>query len=189
MAAYHVVAIHFPIALWMVSSLAIVIRAFSSGPIGQAMDRALPVFLTLGLISGAIAYALGLAIFPWETLSSTPMGRNHMLLASWSLAFYALLTVIRYLHGTAIWDGLLSRWVMAALAGIGVVLVGITGTLGGHLIGNYTEISQLLRRLGWEIYSTYYLPNLTLLIVVVAAVILVALGVLGRGSRVPGQAQ
>lgn len=185
MAAYHVVAIHFPIALWMVSSLAILIRAFSSGPIGQAMDRALPVFLTLGLISGAIAYTFGLLIFPWETLSSTPMGRNHMLLASWSLAFYALLTVIRYRHGTEIWNGV-SRWIMVVLAGFGAVLVGITGTLGGHLIGNYTEISQLLRLLGWEIYSTYYLPNLSLAIVAVAAVILVALGVFGRGSRVSG---
>lgn len=183
MAPYHVVAIHFPIALWMVSSLAIVIRAFSSGPIGQAMDRALPVFLILGLIAGAIAYALGLSIYPWETLSSTPMGRNHMLLASWSLAYYALLTVIRQLHGDAIWDGL-ARWVMAALAGIGVMLVGITGTLGGHLIGNYTEVSELLRRLGWEIYSTYYLPDLTLLIVVAASIILIALGVFGRcGAR------
>lgn len=182
MAPYHVFSIHFPIALWMVSSLAIAIRALSSGPIGQAMDRALPVFLILGVISGAIAYVFGLLIWPWETLSSTPMGRNHMLLASWTLAFYALLTVIRQLHGAAIWDGL-SRWVMAALAGIGVVFVGITGTLGGHLIGNYTEIGQVLRYLGWEINSTYYLPNLTLMIIVAAAIILIALGVFGRRSR------
>lgn len=145
------------------------------------MDRALPVFLTLGMIAGAVAYALGLLIFPWETLSSTPMGRNHMLLASWSLAFYTLLAVIRYLHGGELWSGL-SRWVMVVLAGIGVVLVGITGTLGGHLVGNYTEIGQVLRRLGWEIYSTYYLPDLTLLIIAAVSVILVALGFFGRGK-------
>lgn len=145
------------------------------------MDRALPVFLTLGMIAGAVAYALGLLIFPWETLSSTPMGRNHMLLASWSLAFYTLLAVIRYLHGGELWIGL-SRWVMVVLAGIGVVLVGITGTLGGHLVGNYTEIGQVLRRLGWEIYSTYYLPDLTLLIIAAVSVILVALGFFGRGK-------
>lgn len=179
MAAYHVVMIHFPIALWMVSSLAIVIRAFSSGPIGQAMDRALPVFLILGLVFGTVAYVLGLSIWPWETLSSTPMGRNHMLLASWSLAYYALLTAIRLLHGEAIWQGL-SRWVMVVLAGIGIVFVGITGTLGGHLIGNYTEIGELLRVLGWEIYSTYYLPNLTLIVIAIAAAILVAVGIFGR---------
>lgn len=181
MAAYHVVMIHFPIALWIVSSLAIVIRAFDSGPLGQAMDRALPVFLILGAIFGAVAYALGLSIWPWETLSSTPMGRNHMLLASWSLAYYVLLAVIRHLHGDAIWDGL-SRWVMVVLAGIGVVLVGITGTLGGHLVGNYTEVGELLRLLGWEIYSTYYLPDLTLIVIAVVAAVLVALGFLGRGK-------
>lgn len=145
------------------------------------MDRALPAFLILGVIFGAVAYALGLSIWPWETLSSTPMGRNHMLLASWSLAYYALLAVIRYLHGEAIWNGL-SRWVMVVLAGIGVVLVGITGTLGGHLVGNYTEVGQVLRLLGWEIYSTYYLPNLTLLLIAAAAVILVALGIFGRNT-------
>lgn len=179
MAAYHIVMVHFPIALWMVASLAIVIRAFSSGPIGQALDRALPVFLILGVIVGVVAYGLGLLIWPWETLSSTPMGRNHMLLASWSLAYYALLAVIRYLHGDAIWNGL-SRWVMVVLAGIGVVFVGITGTLGGHLAGNYTEVGQVLRLLGWEIYSTYYLPNLTLLIIAAVAAALVALGFFGR---------
>ena len=181
MAAYHVVMIHFPIALWLVSSLAIVIRAFNSNPLGLAMDRALPVFLILGVIFGAAAYALGLLIWPWETLSSTPMGRNHMLVASWSFAYYALLAVIRHLHGDAIWTGL-SRWVMVVLAGIGAVLVGITGTLGGHLIGNYTEVGEVLRLLGWEIYSTYYLPNLTLIVIAVAAAVLVALGFVGRGK-------
>jgi hypothetical protein len=143
------------------------------------MDRALPVFLILGVIAGAVAFALGLSIWPWETLSSTPMGRNHMLLASWSLAYYVLLAVIRSLHGDAIWNGL-SRWVMVLLAGIGVVLVGITGTLGGHLVGNYTEVGEVLRLLGWEIYSTYYLPNLTLIIIAVVSVVLFVLGFLGR---------
>jgi hypothetical protein len=179
MAAYHVVLVHFPIALWMVASLAIVIRALNSGPVGLAMDRALPVFLILGVILGAAAYTVGLLVWPWATLSSTPMGRNHMLLASWSLAYYALLAVIHYLHGAAIWTDL-SRWVMVAVAGIGVVLVGITGTLGGHLVGIYTEVGEVLRLLGWEIYSTYYVPNLTLIIIAVVAVVLVALGFMGR---------
>ncbi len=150
MAAYHVVLVHFPIALWLVASLAILIRALNSGPLGQAMDRALPVFLVTGAILGAIAYVVGLLVWPWETLSSTPMGRNHMLTASWSLAYFTLLAVIRLLHGNAIWEGLM-RWVMVVLSAIGVVLVGITGTLGGHLVGNYTEVGQLLRLMGWEI--------------------------------------
>lgn len=182
MAAYHVVMIHFPIALWMVAALCIVIRAANAGPLGQAMDRALPVFLVLGALAGAVAYGLGLSIWPWETLSSTPMGRNHMLLASWSLAYFTLLAVIRITHGSAMWDGL-SRWVMVLLAGIGVVLVGITGTLGGHLVGNYTEVGELLRLLGWEIYTTFYVPDLTLYIIAAVSVVLVALGLIGGRAR------
>lgn len=180
MAAYHVVLIHFPIALWIVSSLAIAIRVFTSGPLGQAMDRALPVFLVLGLIFGAAAYLTGIAIWPWETLSSTPMGRNHMLSASWSLCFFALLTVIRLLHGDRIWLGL-SRWVMLLLACIGVSLVGVTGTLGGHLIGNYTEVGEVLRFLGWETFTTFYVPDTTLIVIGIAAILLIVLGLTGRG--------
>ncbi|MBC7132573.1 MAG: heme ABC transporter permease [Roseovarius sp.] len=185
MAAYHVVLVHFPIALWMTSALCIVIRAFHDGGLGQAMDRALPVFLVLGMILGALAYVVGLMVWPWETISSTPMGRNHMLLASWSLAYFTLLALIRGRHGSAIWEGL-SRWVMFVLAGIGVVLVGITGTLGGHLVGNYTEASALLRKLGWEVYTTYYLPDMTLMIVGAVVVILLALGLTGRKRPTSG---
>jgi len=182
MAAYHVVMVHFPIALWMIASLCIFIRALDSGPLGQAMDRALPVFLVLGVLAGALAYLLGTQVWPWQTLSSTPMGRNHMLVASWSLAYFALLAVIRVLHGADMWNGM-ARWVMVLLSGIGVVLVGITGTLGGHLVGNYTEVGEILRLLGWEIYTTFYVPDMTLYIIAAVSVVLVALGFLGRRTR------
>jgi hypothetical protein len=72
------------------------------------------------------------------------------------------------------------RWVMAGLAILGSVLLGITGTLGGHLVGVYTEVSEALRFFGWEVYTTYYVPNSTLVVILIAAVILVAIGVLGR---------
>jgi len=106
-----------------------------------------------------------------------------MLMASWSLAYFTVLAFIRYRHGPAIWQGF-SRWIMLLLAGIGVVLVGITGTLGGHLVGNYTEVSALLRRLGWDVYTTYYLPNLTLAIVGVVVLVLLAIGLLGRNRSI-----
>ncbi len=181
MAAYHVVMVHFPITLWLVAGLAIFIRAISDGPLAQTFDRALPTFLVGGLIFGVVAWVLGLNVWPWPTLSSTPMGRNHMLLASWSLAYFALLTVLRLRHGDLIWQGL-NRLVMAGLAGIGVIFVGITGTLGGHLVGNYTEVGQVLRWLGWEIYSTFYVPNLTLGIIVAVSVVLVVIGLMGRNT-------
>lgn len=179
MAAYHVVLVHFPIALWMTATLAILVRAVSDGPLAQAVDRALVPLLSVGLITGIAAYAAGLMVWPWEALSSTPMGRNHMLLASWTMAYWTLMLVTRWIQGEAIWYGP-GRWVMAGLAILGSALLGITGTLGGHLIGVYTEVSEVLRLLGWEVYTTFYVPNLTLVVLVLASALLLAIGVWGR---------
>lgn len=179
MAAYHVVLVHFPIALWMTATLAILMRAVSDGPLAQAVDRALVPLLTVGLITGIAAYSVGLMVWPWEALSSTPMGRNHMLLASWTMAYWTLMLVTRWIQGEAIWYGP-GRWVMAGLAILGSALLGITGTLGGHLVGIYTEVSEVLRQLGWEVYTTFYVPNLTLVVLVLASVFLLAIGVWGR---------
>jgi hypothetical protein len=73
--------------------------------------------------------------------------------------------------------------VIAGLAGIGVVFVGITGTLGGHLVSNYTEVGQVLRLLGWEIYSTFYVPYLTLAVILFVSVAMIALAVWSRSPR------
>jgi len=178
MAAYHVVLVHFPIALWMTATLAILIRAFSDGPLAKAIDRALVPLLTLGLIMGVAAYVVGLMVWPWEAISATPLGRNHMLLATWTVAYWALLLVTRWIQGEAIWEGV-TRWIMAGLAVLGSALLGITGTLGGHLIGVYTEVVDVLRFFGWEVYTTFYVPTLTLVAIVVGAVLLAAIGIWG----------
>jgi hypothetical protein len=178
MAAYHVVLVHFPIALWMTATLAILIRAFSDGPLAKAIDRALVPLLTLGLIMGVAAYVVGLMVWPWEAISATPLGRNHMLLATWTVAYWALLLVTRWIQGEAIWEGV-TRWIMAGLAVLGSALLGITGTLGGHLIGVYTEVVDVLRFFGWEVYTTFYVPTLTLVAIVVGAVLLAAIGMWG----------
>lgn len=179
MAAYHVVLVHFPIALWMTATLAILWRAVSDGPLALAIDRALVPLLTLGLLTGVLAYAVGLSVWPWESISSTPLGRNHMLLATWTTAYWALLLVTRWRIGEAVWTGPM-RWVMAALALLGSALLGITGTLGGHLVGIYTEVSNVLRALGWEVYTTFYVPDVTLMVGGAAALALIAVGVWGR---------
>ena len=178
MAAYHVVLVHFPIALWMTATLAIVWRALSDGQLAKSIDGALVPLLAIGLVMGLAAYVVGLLVWPWETVSASPLGRNHMLVATWTVAYWALLLAIRWIKGEAVWDGVM-RWVMAGLAILGSVLLGITGTLGGHLVGIYTEVSSVLRLLGWEVYTTYYVPDITLIGLVVAAVVLVALGLLG----------
>jgi hypothetical protein len=105
MAPYHVVLVHFPIALWMTATLAILFRALSDGPLARSIDRALVPLLTLGLIMGLAAYVVGLMVWPWEALSSTPMGRNYMLLASWTVGYWALILFILWSKGDAIWQG------------------------------------------------------------------------------------
>ncbi len=68
---------------------------------------------------------------------------------------------------------------MAGLAILGSALLGITGTLGGHLVGIYTEVSEVLRLLGWEVYTTFYVPDSTLVAKIIAAIVLAAMGFLG----------
>ena len=179
MAAYHAVLVHFPIALWMTATLAILWRAISDGPLAKAVDRALVPLLTVGLIAGLVAYAVGLMVWPWETVSSTPLGRNHMLVATWTVAYWALLLATRWIQGEAVWDGVM-RWVMAGLALLGSALLGITGTLGGHLVGIYTDVADALRFFGWEVYTTFYVPTFMLAVIVIVAVLLAALGLWGR---------
>jgi len=179
MGANHAVLVHFPIALLMTATLAILVRAVSDSALAKAIDRALVPLLFIGVLAGVVAFVVGLLVWPWESISSSPLGRNHVLLASWTLAYWALLLAIRWSQGEAVWEGMM-RWVMAGLAILGSALLGITGTLGGHLVGIYTEVSEILRFFGWEVYTTYYVPNLTLAIIVLAAVILAIMGILGR---------
>jgi hypothetical protein len=179
MAGYHGVLVHFPIALLMTATLAILVRAVSPGPLAQAVDRALVPLMAVGLLSGVVAYVVGLLVWPWEAITSTPLGRNHMLVATWTLAYWALLLATRWIQGEAVWQGAM-RWIMAGLALLGSALLGITGTLGGHLVGIYTDVSEVLRLLGWEVYTTFYVPNVTLALILVATVILAAIGILGR---------
>ncbi len=185
MAAYHVVLVHFPIALWMTATLAILWRAVSAGPVAIAIDRALVPLLVLGLLSGLAAFAVGLMVWPWETISSTPLGRNHMLIAAWTVAYWALLLATRWIQGQAVWQGV-TRWIMAGLALLGSALLGVAGTLGGHLVGIYTEVSDALRLLGWEVYTTFYVPTITLAAIGVATLLMIALGLWGRAAA-PGR--
>lgn len=183
MAAYHVVLVHFPIALWMTATLAILWRAVSNGPVALAVDRALLPLLTVGLISGLAALTVGAMVWPWDAVSTSPMGRNHILLAVWTTAYWALMLVTRWIQGEAIWDGP-GRWVMAALALLGSGLLGITGTLGGHLAGIYTDLAKVLRALGWEVHRTFYVPDMTLGVIGAIALALLVIGWLASRARV-----
>jgi len=175
MAPYHVLMVHFPIALWMTATLAILLRAFSDGPLAKAVDRALVPLLGISLIFGIIAFSIGLMVWPWETISASALGRNHVLTASWTVTYWAAVLFVRWRRGEAVWNGM-TRWIMAGLALLGSALLGITGTLGGHLVGIYTEVSVALRMLGWDVYTTYYVPDMTLVTIGVIAALLLGMG-------------
>ena len=175
MAPYHVLMVHFPIALWMTATLAILLRAFSDGPLARSVDHALVPLLSISLIFGVIAFSIGLMVWPWETISASALARNHVLTASWTVAYWALVLFVRWRRGETVWDGM-TRWIMAGLALLGSALLGITGTLGGHLVGIYTEVSTALRLLGWEVYTTYYVPDMALASIGIIAVLLLVLG-------------
>jgi hypothetical protein len=184
MTAYHVMLVHFPIALWTTAALVIVLRVFSAGKLARAADAVLAPLLLVGVVTGALAFAVGLLVWPPEALSSSPLARNHVLIASWTLTYWAVLWVTRWRGGERVWQGVW-RWIMLGLAGLGVGLQAVTGTLGGYLAGNPSAVSEIVRRLGWEVFTTFYLPTWMLAILVISAVALVALGV--AGARVVEQ--
>ncbi len=179
MAPYHFVLVHFPLALWTTAALVIFLRALSDGSLAKASDGILVPLLGLGVLSGVLAYVVGLLVWPWETLTASPLARNHFLAATWSLAYWTLLLVTRWIQGEAIWEGA-TRWVMLGLAALGGILLTITGTLGGHLAGAPTAVSKVLHFFGWDVYTTFYVPDVTLWLLAAASVALFALGVWGR---------
>lgn len=165
-----------------VAMVAIVLRAVSSGPLTRAVDHALVPLLASGVLSSLVAFAIGFRVGPWEAVSSSPLGRNHMLAAAWALAYWTLLLVMRWRGGEAVWEGV-PRWVMADLALFGGLLLTITATRGGHLTGTPTAASQALRAMGWEVCTTFCVPDTTLCVIGGVAVLLEVIGVLERRSR------
>ena len=185
MAPYHHLMVHFPIALWTTATLVILWRAFSDKPLALAAGRVLTPLLVLGVVTGFIAYAIGLAIFPFEAIGSSPLGRNKLIAATWSLAYWTLIAVTVWRLGNRVWEGT-ARWVMLLLGLLGGALLTVTGALGGHLSGSPSAVSQLFRLLGWEVYTTFYVPNFMLAVLVLAAVALVATGMAGPARPLAG---
>ena len=178
-APFHSVLVHFPVALWTTVTLIIVFRALSDSALARAGDRVLVALLLLSVLSGLAAFAVGLSIFPLEAAAASPLTRNHILAASWSLGYWTVILVTLWMHGEAVWQGV-NRWVMLGLAILGTILITITGTLGGHIAGNPTTVSQVLHWLGWDVYHTYYLPDWVLLLLAAAIIVLPVIGLWGR---------
>ena len=185
MGPYHAMMAHFPVALWITASLVVVVRAVSDGDLARALDRVLVPILVLAVVTGVITYVLGLLIWPPETLQTTPLGRNHMMAATWSVFYWAALLVLRWQAGEQAWEGATNRLIMLGLGALGGGLLMITGTIGGHLHGAPSFLTAVLREVGWEVYATFYVPTwvLWVLAAVVVAMPLLALGSVRRGER------
>ena len=178
MGVYHLLVVFFPIALWDTAFLFILIRALSEGELARRLEKGITPLIFLGVVAGAVAYGLGLLVWPYSALTSSPLGRNHMLMATWTLAYWTVLCVLAWRLGAELWAGA-RRWIMLGLSAVGVGLLTITGTLGGSLAAKPSGISDLVRLLGWEVYTTFYVPDITLWLLLAASVILLALGVWG----------
>lgn len=182
MGVYHLLVQAFPIVLWNTAFLFILFRAFSDGDLARTLAGSVTALILLGVLGGAVAYALGFLVWPFSALISSPLGRNHFLLATWTLAFWTVLLVFAWRLGDTLWKGP-NRWVMLGLSLLGVVFLNVTGTLGGSVAHNPSAVSDVVRFvLAWDVHDTFYLPNFTLWLLVISSAILVALGVWGRRS-------
>jgi hypothetical protein len=181
--------VHFPVALWTVASGIICFRALSDGPLARAFDRVLVSLLLLGVATGLVSYTLGLLVWPPDTLQTTPLGRNHMIAASWSLCSWAAVLFLRWRVGEHVWEGITNRLIMVGLGALGASQLAATGTLGGHLHGAPAYLSELMRVFGWDVYQTFYLPTWVLAVLAVVIVAMPALAIVttrGRAARLRG---
>jgi hypothetical protein len=167
--------VHFPVALWMVASGIVFYRALSDGPLARAFDRVLVSLLVIGVATGFVSYVLGLLVWPPDTLQATPLGRNHMIAASWSLCSWTAVLFLRWRVGERVWDGVVNRLIMVGLGVLGASQLAATGTLGGHLHGAPAYLSELMRVFGWDVYQTFYLPTWALAVLAVVIVAMPAL--------------
>lgn len=181
MGPYHAIMVHFPVALWTVASGIVIFRALSDSDLARALDRVLVPLLAIGVGTGVVAYVLGQLVMPPETLQTTPLGRNHMMGATWTLTCWTAVLFLRWRVGDRAWGSPIRRLVMLVLGLLGAGLLAITGTLGGHLHGAPAYLSEILRMLGWDVYTTFYVPGWVL--AVLAAVIITMPLVARRATR------
>ena len=179
---YHILVVHFPIALWLTAALFIFFRVFSDSDLAVRLQKSVWPLILLGSLSGVVAYGLGLSIYPWSAITESPLGRNHIMLATWTLSYWTVMGILGYRFRQHLFDGA-QRWVTFLLTLIGTAVVTITGTLGGSLNGTPSLVTKSLGWLGWEVYMTFYLPTWMLWVFVAGAVAIVALGFLGSRAR------
>jgi hypothetical protein len=180
---YHILVAHFPVGLWVTAYLFILIRTFSDSVFAVRVQKAIWPVAALGTLAGFVTYGLGLTIYQWSAITESPLGRNHIMLATWTLSYWTVMGILGYRFRRHLFDGA-QRWITFALATIGMLVITITGTLGGSLTGTPSLVTKSLGWIGWNVYMTFYLPPWMLLVYVATAVLLVVIGIIGWRRRV-----
>ena len=93
------------------------------------------------------------------------------------------MTVLGFRFRRHLFDGA-QRWITLTLATIGVLVITITGTLGGSLGGTPSLVTKSLSWIGWNVYNTFYLPTWMLVGFFAGAALLIVIGVIGSKRRV-----
>lgn len=183
MAPYHAMMAHFPVAIFLTASIILAFRAISAGQLARSFDRVLVPLLALGIVTGVVTYVFGLMVWPADTLQTTPLGRNHMMAATWSMAYWTAVLALRWWVGERAWEGFTNRLIMLGLGALGGGLLAITGTIGGHLHGAPSFLTSVLREIGWEVYATFYFPSWIFFVLAVVIVAMPAVAVVTVRSR------
>lgn len=160
MTAIHHMLIPLPLGIWTVAALLMFLAARGKPDWAQ---RALQPLLLLGLISGLAAAISGFLSWDFQALLSSPMSRNKIVLAVWSLSWWGMLWALHTIHGPKLYQPGRAL-VMVVLGIIGLGLAALTGFLGGQLAGVSSQLTELIHVLGFEIYTTIRLPAWTLIV-------------------------
>tara|TARA_R110002096_G_scaffold405512_1_gene603578 strand:- start:351 stop:1106 length:756 start_codon:yes stop_codon:yes gene_type:complete len=180
---YHILVAHFPVALWITAYLFILIRTFSDSEFAVRLQKAIWPVAALGTVAGFVTYGLGLTIYQWSAITESPLGRNHIMLATWTLSYWTVMSILGYRFRRHLFEGA-QRWVTFSLATIGAIVITITGTLGGSLTGTPSLVTKSLSWIGWNVYMTFYLPTWMLVVFFAGAALLIVIGVMGSKRRV-----
>jgi len=137
----HPVYVHFPVALFLLSSALLLLRAVDGqkhrlnrifkkiGLGGFDFETFSLLSLVLGVIGGVVAIASGLALVGgWENL---PFPHGPLGLAT--VSCYGILLVLRWVFGTSLYGREGLRLLYYFLHLVGVVLVILAGYQGGEL--------------------------------------------------------
>jgi uncharacterized membrane protein len=130
----HPMLIPFPIALWVFSLIADVIYIWRGNPVW----RDFIAFYTLmaGIIGGAMAAVPGL--IDWLSLKDpevVKIANWHARLNVIALLIFAASCYLRTMRGASLVSG--SYTIPVALSVVGVILIAISGWLGGELVFNH----------------------------------------------------